>query len=205
MLTGFKSSIRSIVFSPDGNMLVSGSSDSTVKLWDLDQGWLVREYLGHGNWGVRTVAFSPIGDLIASGGSDKTIQLWNALDDDGSLNICFFDPDATPSEQEAITYTQTDEDGITRTYALPCGSELPAGAVCNCNCIPGKYRAPAPAPAPKATPAPEPAPVPEPSTFPEAVPAPAPPAEPTPPPSISQPGGVICTCDKICTCIPVYY
>jgi len=39
-----------------------------------------------------------------------------------------------PSDIRGIQYTQ---DGV--TYTLPCGSPIPAGAVCVCNCVPGTY------------------------------------------------------------------
>jgi hypothetical protein len=37
--------------------------------------------------------------------------------------------------QEGIDYTYVDEQGVTHTYTLPCGSPLPPGAVCVCNCV----------------------------------------------------------------------
>ncbi len=60
--------------------------------------------------------------------------------------VCFFDPAATPADDSGRTYTVTDSTGIARTYTLPCGSPIPAGAVCTCNCIPGKAAVPVPVP-----------------------------------------------------------
>lgn len=72
---------RSVHFSPDGQMIVSGSWD-TVKLWSRD-GILLKTLEGHGHPGpVNSVSFSPDGQTIASASSDKTVKLWSR---DGKL------------------------------------------------------------------------------------------------------------------------
>jgi tetratricopeptide (TPR) repeat protein len=78
-LTGHGNLVRSVAFSPDGNTLVSGSSDQTIKLWRVRDGRLMKTITGHGNW-VRSVAFSPDGKTLASGSGDKSIKLWRVSD-----------------------------------------------------------------------------------------------------------------------------
>jgi WD40 repeat protein len=65
-----------VVFSPDGQMVASGSSDNTVRLWDTRTGKARGTLHGHSNR-VTTVAFSPDGQLVASGSDDKTARLWD--------------------------------------------------------------------------------------------------------------------------------
>ncbi|MDR0629076.1 MAG: hypothetical protein LBG24_05475 [Treponema sp.] len=73
---GHVEGINSAVFSPNGNTIASGSSDHTVKLWDIVTG---RElFTGRHSNAVRSVAFSPDGKSIASGSADNTVKLWDA-------------------------------------------------------------------------------------------------------------------------------
>ena len=74
---GHSAPVEAVAFSPDGRIVVSGSDDGTLKLWDVASGALVRTLKGH-NQGVWSVAFSPDGRLIVSGGADKTLKLWDA-------------------------------------------------------------------------------------------------------------------------------
>ncbi len=76
-LFGHDRPITSVAFSPDGNLIASGSWDETIKIWDVATRTLVRTLPGHtGN--VMSVAFSPDGRLLASGAWDETIRIWNA-------------------------------------------------------------------------------------------------------------------------------
>nr|WP_290227219.1 serine/threonine-protein kinase [Trichocoleus desertorum] len=74
-LTGHSRWVRSLAISPDSRMLVSGSGDRTVKIWDLTTGQLLHTLLGHEHW-VRSVAISPDGQLVASASNDKTVKIW---------------------------------------------------------------------------------------------------------------------------------
>ncbi|MCL1468869.1 WD40 repeat domain-containing protein [Argonema galeatum] len=76
--------VNSIVFIPRRNILASGGYDDistdgregTIKLWNLDNGQLLRTLTGHTDE-VRAIASSPDGNILASGSHDNTIKLWN--------------------------------------------------------------------------------------------------------------------------------
>ncbi len=74
-LVGHTDRVNSVVFSPDGQILASGSADNTIRLWDVETGNELRTLTGHTDW-VNSVAFSPDGTLLASGSADNTIRLW---------------------------------------------------------------------------------------------------------------------------------
>jgi WD40 repeat protein len=57
-------------------MIVSGSDDNTLRLWDLQGNQIDNPFLGHGS-SVNSVAFSPDGKAIVSGSRDNTLRLWD--------------------------------------------------------------------------------------------------------------------------------
>ncbi len=75
-LVGHTDSVNSVAYSPDGELLASGSSDQTVKLWDPASGTLLHTLTGHTDR-VCSIGFSPDGTMIASSSLDTTIKLWN--------------------------------------------------------------------------------------------------------------------------------
>jgi guanine nucleotide-binding protein subunit beta-2-like 1 protein len=77
-LTGHGHFIEDIVISSDGQFALSGSWDSTLRLWDLNLGITARRFVGHTK-DVLSVAFSADNRQIVSGSRDKTIKLWNTL------------------------------------------------------------------------------------------------------------------------------
>jgi hypothetical protein len=74
--------VVAVAFSPDGKMLVSGSHDGTLILWDVATGKQLRSIEGHRLHGrpfeVVSVAFSSDGKMLSSASSDQTVRLWSA-------------------------------------------------------------------------------------------------------------------------------
>ena len=75
-LTGHTSDVLSVVFSPDGQTLASGSFDNTIRLWDVATGTELKKLIGHTDW-VWGVGFSPDGQTLVSASVDKTVRLWD--------------------------------------------------------------------------------------------------------------------------------
>lgn len=65
-----------LVFSPDGEVLVSGFYNGTIRLWDVKTGEKIAALDGHTKR-VNTLAFSPDGTTLVSAATDGTILLWD--------------------------------------------------------------------------------------------------------------------------------
>ncbi|MDJ0845960.1 WD40 repeat domain-containing protein [Crocosphaera sp.] len=75
-LTGHRNSVLSVVVTADGNKIISGSEDKTIKVWDLHRGKELRTFTGHSNR-VDSVVVTPDGNKIISGSWDETIKVWD--------------------------------------------------------------------------------------------------------------------------------
>jgi WD40 repeat protein len=78
ILAGHSSSVRSACFSPDGQTIVSASSDTTVRVWCAMTGKCIRALIGHSG-PVTSVHFSWSGKKIVSGSSDNTVRIWSVM------------------------------------------------------------------------------------------------------------------------------
>jgi len=77
-LHGHSHFVSDLAISSDGQFALSGSWDSTLRLWDLNFGTTTRRFVGHTK-DVLSVAFSADNRQIVSASRDKTIKLWNTL------------------------------------------------------------------------------------------------------------------------------
>ena len=83
-LTGHEGDVLSVAL--DGQRIVSGSSDNTIKVWDLETGALLHTLTGH-EGSVLSVALD--GQRIVSGSQDNTVKVWD-LETGAELQL-FFD------------------------------------------------------------------------------------------------------------------
>jgi WD40 repeat protein len=93
--------VHAAAFAPNGGPVAWGTSISTAKLNNPDDGSELHTLRGHaGN--VFAVAFGPHGDKLASGSSDGTARLWNVKTGlelavfkghEGAVNAVAFSPD----------------------------------------------------------------------------------------------------------------
>ena len=77
VLIGHSDCVRSVAFSPDGTRVVSGSSDKTVRIWNVNTGEMERVLEGHTDL-VFSVAFSPDGTHVISRTADDVV-IWDAF------------------------------------------------------------------------------------------------------------------------------
>ncbi|KAG1816705.1 WD40-repeat-containing domain protein [Suillus subaureus] len=69
--------VQSVVWSPDGQQIVSGSQDKTVKFWDSSNGTQIGQpCTGHTSF-ITSLAISSDGSFIATASGDETVRLWS--------------------------------------------------------------------------------------------------------------------------------
>jgi WD40 repeat protein len=64
------------LFVKNGQILVTGSLDGSIKLWDLNKGELLVTFKEHSG-SVRGLAVLPDGNTLLSASDDKTVKLWD--------------------------------------------------------------------------------------------------------------------------------
>jgi WD40 repeat protein len=69
--------VRTAVFSPDGQRIVTASRDGTARIWDARSGQLLAVLQGHTAF-VWSAMFSPDGQRIVTASDDHTARVWDA-------------------------------------------------------------------------------------------------------------------------------
>lgn len=124
--------------SHDGNYLATASAQYII-LKSISNGAIIKTFYGHTEK-VTSLSFSPDGKTLASGSVDKSIRLWDLqkMEFHGFLFDAFCN-----YTKGGVVYNSTDKiTGSIITFTLPCGSQIPVGSSCTCNCVPGRLIAP---------------------------------------------------------------
>lgn len=67
--------LETMVYSPDGSLLATGSWGNTILVWNAHTGALLHRLQGHTS-NITALAFSPDGKLLVSGSGDKKVVIW---------------------------------------------------------------------------------------------------------------------------------
>ena len=76
VLTGHRGPITCVTFHPIYSIVVSGSEDATIKIWDSESGQYERTLKGHTS-SITGVGFHPSGKLLASSSGDLSAKIWD--------------------------------------------------------------------------------------------------------------------------------
>jgi eukaryotic-like serine/threonine-protein kinase len=74
-LRGHQKAVICLAFYPDGNRVVSGGEDGTVRVWDLSSRRAIHVFTGKGGT-IHGVAVSPDGRWLAAGDSGGGLRIW---------------------------------------------------------------------------------------------------------------------------------
>jgi WD40 repeat protein len=100
--TGHRGSVWSVAV-PDGEQVISGSQDGTLKIWNLNTGKLVRKITAH-DGSINAISTTLDGLQVISGSHDKTLKVWNLKTGElvdtlighyGSVNAVVLTPDGS--------------------------------------------------------------------------------------------------------------
>ena len=85
-MKGHESDVVTLDFSLDDKILVSGSTDGTICVWDLATGAARQTFFGvepeYSHPAVTSVMISPNGQYVAVGSMDTVIRIWDINSDD---------------------------------------------------------------------------------------------------------------------------
>ncbi|MDA1054932.1 MAG: hypothetical protein O3C40_31295 [Planctomycetota bacterium] len=76
---GHTNVIRAVVFTPDGRHIISGSSEGTIRFWNVESGKHVHTIQAHRP--VMSLAISGDGKTLASGMANEVVKIWKLQHD----------------------------------------------------------------------------------------------------------------------------
>jgi WD40 repeat protein len=112
-LDGHSRQVTAVAFSPDGQLVVSASKDSTVRVWEVATGTCRSTLEGHSDY-VTAVAFSPDGQLIASASKDSTVRVWEV-----ATGTCRSTLEGHSDYVTTVTFSSDGHDLYTSTSDIP--------------------------------------------------------------------------------------
>ena len=121
-LQGHTDKVYAVAISPDGTKAVSGSSDNTIRIWDMQTGQQIGQPL-QTKARVYAIAISPDGKQIVYGLNDKTIRIWD-MQTGQQIDIPFWDIRTMKQTLQPLHHF----DIITSLAISPDGTKIVSGS-----------------------------------------------------------------------------
>lgn len=120
-----ESRVMGAVFAPDGRTLLTFAEDRVVRLWDVEEGALIRTF-AHER-GVNSAVFSPDGRLIMTTTSDFSVHVWDVIEGRELYAIPHIAPIVravfAPDGKSIATYTENVEADRVHVWDAASGKE----------------------------------------------------------------------------------
>ncbi len=126
-LKGHTETVYAVGFTPDGQHVLTGSFDHTLKMWETLNGKEVKTFggpNGHQNL-VLCLAVSPDGQLLASGGADNQVKLWDVPSSHPLRDFPHAEAvNGVSLSQDGTKLAGAGKDGIVTVWDTKTGKEL---------------------------------------------------------------------------------
>lgn len=137
-LTFYEQTVTAAALSPDNRIVVIGTSESFILLYDRQSKRMLRELEGHSN-SIRHLSFSPDGTSLLSVGQDGSLMVWNVASGErmnalhkyaGEIGGLVFraDGDLTAWEDAMVWVIHPPDGGLLHSTQLRSGTILSASA-----------------------------------------------------------------------------
>ena len=77
-LRSHTNSVFTVAYTPDGKLLLTGSRDAHLRVWETEQQYKEKGYVVAHMYTINHIAFSPDGRHFATCSMDKSIKVWDA-------------------------------------------------------------------------------------------------------------------------------
>src|SRR5690606_13147244 len=106
----------------NGQRLVTGAGDNTVRLWDAASGAELREFRGTGR--VGAVGVDPDGRLLVTGGRNNVAQVWDLATGERVAELKGHEAEITTAafHQDGKLFATGDDRGEIRVWQLVGGA-----------------------------------------------------------------------------------
>jgi WD40 repeat protein len=76
---GHKTAVTCVSYNPNGDLIIAGAQDRSLRLWSARNGNLITLMQGHSGI-VHAVAFHTQNEWVVTGGKDKNLKIWRESD-----------------------------------------------------------------------------------------------------------------------------
>jgi WD40 repeat protein len=124
-LWGHEGEVTTVAVTPDGNYAISGSADTTVRVWNLDTGIQRLVLPGHMRL-VTDVAVTPHGGRIVSSSLDQAIRVWNLENGEKEMELRGHTDDITAIAitPDGLKIVSASADTTLKVWSLETGEAL---------------------------------------------------------------------------------